>query len=383
MLDDFFYPNDNVKVWSGNFILLAFSGFLTFAMVYGLLTANTMNLTADEDYTFGQAAFYMSTFAIGPFLIGSFNAFLIDRYKRKSVCQLALLLLIVTTFLLLYVTTPSGIMILRLAQGIFFSLVIMAGGNTLAIDVTPSHKRTHANVSYAWSIRFGSLLGLMFSAFFYGTIRYEHLIYILCGLGLLGLILMLPVKVKFHAPLNPPIFSLDRFLLLSTLRLAANLLLIGMILGFLIGHNFDYTFFLLIAVGFVLAIIFNRLKLNDISIITGTETGYAVLILGLVLSALSTGIVSYYIGSVITGIGMGITLSRYLLAFIGKAQHCERGTAGNTYMITMELGVLLGFLCENIWSSSASNLDYIVSLVICIFSVILFEINNIKSRNSK
>ena len=56
MLDDFFYPNDNVKVWSGNFILLAFSGFLTFAMVYGLLTANTMNLTADEDYTFGQAA---------------------------------------------------------------------------------------------------------------------------------------------------------------------------------------------------------------------------------------------------------------------------------------------------------------------------------------
>ena len=375
MHDDFFYPNDNAKVWSGNFILLTFSGLFTFAMVYGLLTANTMYLTAGKGYTFGQAALYMSTFAIGPFLIGSFNGFLIDRYKRKSVCQFPLLLLIVTTYLMLYVTTPADIMILRLIQGVLFSLVIMAGGNTLAIDVTPSHKRTYANVSYVWSNRFGTLLGLALSAFLYGTIQYEYFIYILCGLGLLALILTLPVKVKFHAPLGPPVFSLDRFILLSTLRLAVNLLLVGMILGFLIGHNFDYIFFLLIAIGFILAIICNRLKLNDISLMTGLEIGYTVLLFGLVLSALSIGIASYYVGSVIVGVGMGITLSRYLLLFIDKAQHCERGTACNTYMITMGLGILFGFLCENMWSSTASNFDYIISLVLCILAIIVFEVN--------
>lgn len=102
----------------------------------------------------------VAVFGLTMFLPGPCNSYIIDTFKRKSVCVITLALLAGVSLLYPYVATVGLVALLRMVQGALFSVVTMTTGSTLVIDVTASRRRTDANVAFTWFGRFGMALGL-------------------------------------------------------------------------------------------------------------------------------------------------------------------------------------------------------------------------------
>lgn len=56
------------------------------------------------------------------------------------------------------------------------------------------------------------------------------------------------------------------------------------------------------------------------------------------------GIYSTYIAYALIGFAVGAVSSRHLIEWILKAEHCQRGTAQSTYMLSWRMSFALGFV---------------------------------------
>lgn len=108
-------------------------------------------MVSEGGYTGFQAGGAIAIFGASLFLLGAFNNYLVDTFKRKNVCTRSLLLLALLGLLYPYAGEWGMIFLLRVLQGALFGVVLMAMGSTLVIDVTPSQYRNKASVVFTWS----------------------------------------------------------------------------------------------------------------------------------------------------------------------------------------------------------------------------------------
>ena len=160
MYDDFFFPYEKAKLWTGNMVLLSLSNFLLYASLYMMLPALPLWMVRHWYCSYAEAGAAVAVFGLAMFLPGAFNSYLIDTFKRKSVCLVAMLLFVASSLLYPYVATVGFIALVRAVQGGLFSVITMTTGSTLVIDVTASRRRTDANIAFSWVGRFGMVAGL-------------------------------------------------------------------------------------------------------------------------------------------------------------------------------------------------------------------------------
>ena len=297
----------------------------------------------------------------------------IDTFKRKSVCIIALALLAGVSLLYPYVATVGMVALLRMAQGALFSVVTMTTGSTLVIDVTASRRRTDANVAFTWFGRFGMALGLALGVYIYPYWSFTCVVYVCAAFGIGALLLIPLLHIPFRAPLCPPLFSLDRFLLPRTLLPGINMLLVSFIFGVVIAHIYNEIFYICILIGFAVSLLVSKYALSHTSCRAEMEFGQAALVAGVLLMAFSNSLVSSYIAALLLGVGIGITASRFFVIMISLPLHCERGTGNNTYQLLWEVGLLGGLFFENIWTESYPDTIYWICLGICVVSLVLYE----------
>ena len=154
MYDDFFFPYEKAKLWTGNMFLLSLSNF--FALCITIHDAS--------------CAAFMDGAALGiavmrkqeqPLLFSGWpcsfrehsTATLLIRSNVKSVCFIAIFLFVASSLLYPYVATVGFVALVRAVQGGLFSVITMTTGSTLVIDVTASRRRTDANIAFAWAGR--------------------------------------------------------------------------------------------------------------------------------------------------------------------------------------------------------------------------------------
>lgn len=373
MYDDFFFPYEKAKLWTGNMILLALSHFLLYASLYIMLPVLPLWIVRQWDCSYAEAGGAVAIFGLAMFLPGPFNSYLIDTFKRKSVCFWAMLLFVAATLLYPYVAAIGLVILLRAVQGGLFGVVTMTTGSTLVIDVTASRRRTDANIAFAWIGRFGMAVGLALGTYIYPYWDFVHVVYASVALGAVALLLIPGIKVSFRAPLNPPLLSLDRFILPRTLWPGVNMMMISFIFGILIAHIYSELFYICILIGFLLALILSRTLLVRISGRSEVELGEAALIGGLFLLIFSNSLQNSYIAGVLLGMGIGVSVSRFFVKMISLPMHCERGTGNNTYQLFWELGVLGGFLFENMWAEKHPDTIYWICIGICAVSLVMYE----------
>ena len=171
----------------------------------------------------------IAIFGASLFLLGAFNNYLVDTFKRKNVCTRSLLLLALLGLLYPYAGEWGMIFLLRVLQGALFGVVLMAMGSTLVIDVTPSQYRNKASVVFTWSGVLGMLCGILlgYNAGWY--LSFQQQIYLFVGLCALPVVLVSMVEVCFRAPLDLPLLSFDRFLLFRTLIPGLNMMVVPFI----------------------------------------------------------------------------------------------------------------------------------------------------------
>lgn len=328
--------------WNKNFIFLIVSNILLYIGVYLLFPVLYSWITMRWGYSPVETSYISSLFCIGLFLPGPLNSFLIDRFKRKNVCTRSIMVFAILGILYPYVDQLWMLCVLRVLQGAMFGIALMVTGSTLVIDVTPSSFRSRANWIFAFSGALGMLIGASCGLYFSSIVSLENLMYASAVLSGISLILVSMVEVCFRAPLEPPLFSFDRFLLFRNILPGINMMTVPFILGTVIAYKQNSFFYLCIALGFILFWFVPR----TVKVKMG---GSVMVIIGNIMIALSLFLLSsydvapfLYVAGTIAGAGIALAMCQYLKVMLRLPMHCERGTGYHTYQLMWETGIMLG-----------------------------------------
>lgn len=341
-----------MRLWTHDFIRIYLSNLLLFASLYMLLPVLPMYLVERFDTTLAVAGGVSALFAVAIFFFGPFYSYLIDTFKRKNVCILSYLAIIAILFGYTVVGSLLWVAVLRMIQGALFG-VATTMGSTLAIDITNTSRRSEANVCFSWAARLGMVLGAMSGLLLYRYAGLQEVIYASLAAGILGLMFVSLIHVAFRAPIGASLCSLDRFLLPHGWVPAFNLVLISLVFGMLLTSINMYTesihmqevtvrFFILLAGGFILAMIANKTAFENADIRARIVSGLVLMGASLLLVLTHAQSMAFMTAAVLMGLGIGLVASDFLLIFVKLSEHCQRGTANTMYLLAWEVGIAIG-----------------------------------------
>jgi Arabinose efflux permease len=302
--------------------------------------------------TLGQAGIVLALFAGAMFLVGPFYSYIIDSYKRKNVCMFSFLAVIAIVAGYSVIGSLMWMAVLRIIQGALFGITT-ATSSTVAIDITPTTRRSQGNINFNWAGRLGMAFGPMIGLLLYSYSDLNTVLYASIFSGVAGFLCMAMINVPFRAPIGAKAFSTDRFLLSRGWVAAGNLVLISIIFGMLISTINVYAatvnlqhetirFFGTVGIGFILAMIANRIVFVEADFRARIVSGLILIIVALLLLNTHYQETSLLTSGVLIGLGFGLAASDFLVMFVNLSEHCQRGTANTTYLLAWEVGVGIG-----------------------------------------
>ncbi len=367
---------NSAQLWSPNFRRLAIANFLLTTSLYMLWPVLPLWIVQHCNVSPLCAGGIVALSGLAVYLTGPVLSYLVDRYRRKTVCLLGVLAVALASTGYAFAQSLLLILLLRLLQGMMAGLYAMASGGTLVIDITQSPNRTAANLVYAWCGRLGlavgPFVGLLLQEFF----PLQTILLVSAGLGLVALALVFLLHIPFRAPLAPPLFSLDRFLLSNGWLMFLNLLLVAVPTGIMLGVVRSYTFFGVLVIGFLLAILALKFVFTDADIRSEVVSGLILYGCAMLLQISHHEEMAFYTSAILVGLGLGLILPKLQFFFIELSEHCERGSANNMYYLGWEFGIALGFFIgfvgiENTWLKSTTS-GYIIVLMLLIAALGLY-----------
>lgn len=341
----------HVRLWNKHFWLLAVANLLLVMSAY-VLTPVIPVWTLIRGYGMTNSAISVGIFFVGIYFFGGISGYLVQRYRRKRVfCISMLLLLAVTGALYELCKQPDDaflhapFVVLRFLQGAFYGLSQMVLLSTLIIDTVDAVHRTEANHAATWFGRFALSLGPAAGLFVYHNMGFGPALLLSCACLLVSLILVSLINFPFRMPSEDfCCFSFDRFLLKGSHWLFINTALVTCVIGLLLGVEHSGRFYAIVMLGFVLALLAERFVFADADLRSEATTGMIALGMAVLLLLTRSQASVSYIAPVLIGFGVGVTGSRFLLFFIKLSDHCRRGTSQSTFLLAWESGIGAGLV---------------------------------------
>lgn len=340
----------HIRLWHHDFWRMAIANLLLTMAVYVLVPTLPQWLLQTQDFTPQETGLSMGVFGIGLFTFGGFVSFLVQHYRRNTVCLAAVLAMVGLFGLIYYAGIESGfyaelslMLFQRFALGACFGLAQMVLTSTLVIDVSESYQRTEANYAAAWFGRFALSLGPLAGLILLRIAGFQIVLLAAAFLAAAALLLVFLVNFPFRAPMDDlPIVSLDRFFLPHGVPLFLNLQLIMLAVGLLLSLSLTEQFYAMMMVGFLMAILAQRFVFLDAEVKSEVVSGLILMAAALLMMLTRTQQIVSYAAPAFVGFGLGIIGSRFLLFFIKLSRHCKRGTSQSTFMLGWESGIAWG-----------------------------------------
>lgn len=359
-------------LWHAGFLKIILAHFLVGVSIYMFLPVAPLMTGGADGVEAGGALAAVLWFCVGMCVPAPFCNYWLDAYRRKGVALWALAGMACSVLFAGAGFSGWAGGLVRLLQGASYGVFQIAVGSTLLLDLSDTRKRTEAAHVYYWFQRLALVVGLLVGrvvAVLYGR---SEFLWIAAGLLLAALLLVGSLRVPFRAPLQPALFTLDRFFLPRGFRLFVPLLLSSAVAGLLLGQVHALTGFLGLCIGLWLALSLH-LRLFGERLELELSVGF-LLLLGaslLFLSPLSGHAVAC-VSSLCLGCGLGCIASRYLLSFIRICEHCERGTAQTSYLLGWDVGILSGYSFSSLMWTADERICTYVLLGLCL-SVAVFH----------
>lgn len=306
-------------------------------------------------------------FVVGMFLLGPFSSYLVDAFRRKRVCELSILVLIVSTVFLWDVTNLLGLSVLCLIQGAGFSIFEMSLGSTLINDLSISKRRTATDYFFSWFGFLGLPLGVAITLMLNSFFTLEYIFYCMHGILGLALLLLFTIRVPFRAPINVSIISMDRFFHPGAIIFILNLLPVSILAGLFISGSIAYKELLMMFAGSSVGMLLHRLFFVGADNRADAVSGIILVMFSLMMLLHPGGMNVYNISFVMLGVGLGWFDSRLLLYFLKMSGHCQRGTLQQTFILTLITGNCIGYCI-----SSLNVNIYFIGIILAILSLTLY-----------
>ncbi len=338
----------HLTLWHREFWFLALANMLVSMSVYMTIPDMIASLRA-----FGfpplQVGAVMGVYGIGLFVFGPFVNYYVERYRRKMVCIMALLILLADMGVLFYLReTPYAAVFevqatLRFVLGAAYGLFEMVLLSTLVIDTVKSFMRTEANHHVTWFGRFALSLGPVAGICICGYWGTQTLILTSVGFSVVAFCLLAMVSVPFKTPDDAARrFALDRFFLPEGCLLFFNLFAVTTVVGLLLTLPLSLTFFAVMMFGFLLALLSERFVFANAELESEPICGLGALFASLLILLTRHQPVADMMAAALLGLGVGLIGSRFLLFFIKLSHHCQRGTSQSTFFLGWESGISCG-----------------------------------------
>ena len=340
----------HIRLWHRDFWLMAMANLLLSMAVYVLIPVMPGWLMQAENLTLQETGMVMGAFGIGIFLFGCLTSWLVQRFRRNMVCIYAILLMVAILGWLYYQDLQKSqffdfpiLLIQRLALGAAFGMAQMILSSTLIIDTCESFQRTEANHSASWFSRFALSLGPLTGIIIDRLAGFSTVLLVSIGCTVTAIIFILMVHFPFRSPEeNVRVVSLDRFFLPQGWPLTINLLVVTFVMGLLLSMMTSELFFVMVMVGFLVALLAQRFVFRDADIESEVITGLLLIGVALLMMLTRHQTIVSFAAPMFIGFGLGVIGSRFLLFFIKLSRHCQRGTAQSTFFLAWESGLAVG-----------------------------------------
>lgn len=341
----------HVRLWNKYFWLLAMANLLLVMSSYMLVATIPLRMEV-RGYSILQIALVMGVFFIGIYLFGSLSGYLVQRYRRKNVFNLSILLLLAVTGVLYYLSSlPYNsfdymlLVGLRFMQGAFYGLSQLVLLSTLIIDTVEAVHRTEANHAATWFGRFALSLGPLAGIYVYQSMNFGSVLILSCICLLVAFVFVNLIRFPFRMPSEDySRFSFDRFLLKGSHWLFVNVVLVTSVVGVLLSIEHTPRFYGMMMLGFVIAILAERFVFADADLRSEATTGMIVIGIAVLLMITRRQESVSYIVPILVGLGVGLIGSRFLLFLIKMSDHCQRGTSQSTFLLAWETGIGIGLV---------------------------------------
>jgi MFS family permease len=337
-------------LWHRDFWLMAMANLLLTMAVYVLIPVMPGWLMQTENLTLQETGMIMGAFGIGIFLFGYLTSWLVQRFRRNMACIWAIILMALLLGWLYYLDMQKSqffdlpiLLFQRLALGAAFGVAQMILSSTLIIDTCESFQRTEANHSASWFSRFALSLGPLTGIIVDRLAGFSMVLLVSIGCTIAAIIFIMLVHFPFRTPEeNVRVVSLDRFFLPQGWLLTINLMVVTFVMGLLMSTTMSELFYVMVMVGFLIALLAQRFVFRDADIESEVITGLVLIGIALLMMLTRQQTVVYFAAPMFIGFGLGIIGSRFLLFFIKLSRHCQRGTAQSTFFLAWESGLALG-----------------------------------------
>jgi MFS family permease len=374
----------NENIWNRNFILLTLSNFFMCITYYAIISALPIYLVSELHAGKTQVGVVLAAYTIASVLIRPFSGFALDKFGRRTVFLLALILYTVFFAGYLVAITIAALILLRFVQGLTWGVATISG-STIAVDIIPTAQRGEGIGYFALSTTMGMSIGPVVGLFIchhwgYTAMFVSGFVISLASLGC-AYSIKLPKRLIVGKRIH---FNWNNLFDNKSLLPSANLLIIMMTYGGLlsfialygreIGINNTSFFFLIFAIGIAISRIsvgkaFDRNGPGKILTFC-----LALLIVGFPFLALVQNVAGFYISAIVIGFGMGVVFPTFQTIVNNLADSDHRGAANSTLYTALDIGMGVGMLLAGLIAQHFSiSAVFLISALVCLIGLFFFR----------
>ncbi|GGA44952.1 MFS transporter [Psychrobacillus lasiicapitis] len=377
--------NKKEPIWTKAFISLFATNFSIFIIFYGLVSALPLYATdilsrSDED-----AGLLMTIFLISAIIVRPFSGKILDLIGKRKVLWTTFFLYLLCTALYYFVEPFEALLVLRLVQGIFFSIATTASGS-LAADNIPVSRRGAGLGYFVMSTNLAVVVGPFITLTIIQSFSYDAMFLTLTSLLIVGAVaaLMIPADEKSTIPAAKTRLTWNDLFEKKALPIALNACIVGFAYASVLSYLSIYSqqkgvlhltssFFAIFAIVMLVTRPYTGRVFDEKGPKYIIIPGLLSFVIGLILLALMNSPFLFLLSGAFIGLGYGAVVPSFQTLAIQSTMHARSGYATATFFTLFDTGLAVGsFILGMIATQFGYQNLYLLSSVFVILALILF-----------
>ena len=341
-------------IWTKPFISLFITNFTIFIIFYGLLSALPLYATDILSRTDEEAGLLMTTFLISAIIVRPFSGKILDILGKRKTLWITLFLYLICTSLYYFIEPYEALLVLRFAQGIFFSIVTTACGSMAADNIPISRRGTglgYFTMSTNLAVVAGPFVALTVIQYF----SYDALFITFSILLTLGAImsLQIPVGTAVVVPFAKTKITWNDLFEKKALPISLVASLVALSYSSILSYLSIYSqekdvlhltssFFALFATTMLLTRPFTGRIFDEKGPKYIIIPGMLLFTIGITLLAFMNSPFTFLLAGAIIGLGYGAVVPSFQTLAIQSTKHERSGYATATFFTLFDIGLALG-----------------------------------------
>ena len=352
---------------------------------YAVISTLPIYLVSELHATKSQVGLVVAAYTIASVMIRPFSGFTLDRFSRRMVFLIALVVYSMLFAGYLVAISITTLILLRFAQGLTWGFTTVSG-STIAIDIIPSSQRGEGigyfGLSTTLGMSVGPVIGLFICHHWGYTAMFVSGLFICLASLVCAYAIHLPKSFLAGKRIH---FSWNNLFDRKSIRPSLNVLIImisyGGLLSFIalygreIGIQNTSLFFLIFALGIASSRMASGKKFDQNGPRRIITLCLILLIIGFPMLAMVQNAVGFYLSAIIIGFGFGVIFPTFQSMVNNLADAAHRGAANSTLYTALDLGMGFGMIAAGLIAQYLSIAAiFVISALVCAAGLIFFRL---------